>query len=94
MAEVTESAIRAVLDGVIDPERFELFSGTISLPFPAGNHKCVAVKVIDHYGDEIIQVYPVPPRPYSWLPYVYLAYLAIAVGVYGWRRRVAAARAA
>lgn len=39
-------------------------------------------------------LYPVPPRPYSWLPYVYLAYLAIAVGVYGWRRRVAAARAA
>jgi hypothetical protein len=27
------------LAGVVDPERFELFSGTVSLPFPAGKHK-------------------------------------------------------
>ena len=45
------------LDGVIDPERFELFSGTISLPFPAGNHKCVAVKVIDPRGNEVMRVH-------------------------------------
>ena len=45
------------LDGVIDPERFELFSGTISLPFPTGNHKCVVVKVIDPRGNEVVRVH-------------------------------------
>ena len=24
-------------------------------------------------------LYPVPPRPYSWLPYVYIVYMAVAV---------------
>ena len=46
------------LDGVIDPERFELFSGTVSLPFPAGKHQCVAVKVIDPRGNEVMCVHP------------------------------------
>ncbi len=46
------------LAGVVDPERFELFSGTVSLPFPAGKHKCVAVKVIDPRGNEVMRVHP------------------------------------
>lgn len=46
------------LASVIDPERFELFSGTLSLPFPAGKHKCVAVKVIDPRGNEVMRVHP------------------------------------
>jgi adenine-specific DNA-methyltransferase len=45
------------LDGVVDPERFEAFSGTISLPFPIGKHKCVAVKVIDPRGNEVMRVH-------------------------------------
>ena len=45
------------LDGVVDPERFELFSGTVSLPFPAGKHKSVAVKVIDPRGNEVMRVH-------------------------------------
>lgn len=45
------------LAGVVDPERFELFSGTISLPFPAGKHKCAAVKVIDPRGNEVMRVH-------------------------------------
>ena len=45
------------LAGVVDPERFELFSGTVSLPFPAGKHKCIAVKVIDPRGNEVMRVY-------------------------------------
>jgi adenine-specific DNA-methyltransferase len=45
------------LAGVVDPERFELFSGTISLPFPTGKHKCVAVKVIDPRGNEVMRVH-------------------------------------
>ena len=43
-------------DGPIDAERFEAFSGTTSLPFPKGKHKCVAVKVIDPRGNEVMAV--------------------------------------
>jgi adenine-specific DNA-methyltransferase len=45
------------LAGVVDPERFELFSGTVSLPFPAGKHKSAAVKVIDPRGNEVMRVH-------------------------------------
>jgi adenine-specific DNA-methyltransferase len=45
------------LGGVIDPDRFEALSGTISLPFPVGKHKRVAVKVIDPRGNEVMQVH-------------------------------------
>lgn len=41
-------------DGPIDAERFEAFSGTTSLPFPKGKHGCVAVKVIDPRGNEVM----------------------------------------
>ncbi len=44
------------LTGVVDPERFEALSGTRSLPFPAGKHRCVAVKVIDPRGNEVMAV--------------------------------------
>lgn len=44
------------LIGVVDPERFEALSGTRSLPFPAGKHRCVAVKVIDPRGNEVMAV--------------------------------------
>lgn len=47
------------LDGVVDPERFEVLSGTISLPFAAGTHKCVAVKVIDPRGNEVMCLHAV-----------------------------------
>ena len=43
-------------DGPIDSGRFEAFSGTTSLSFPAGKHKCVAVKVIDPRGNEVMAV--------------------------------------
>ena len=45
------------LKGVIDEESFETFSGTESLPFPAGQHACVAVKVIDPRGNEVMRVH-------------------------------------
>ncbi len=45
------------LKGVIDPESFEIFSGTVSLPFPVGKHKCAAVKVIDPRGNEVMHVH-------------------------------------
>lgn len=43
-------------DGPIDAERFEAFSGTTSLPSPKGQHACVAVKVIDPRGNEVMAV--------------------------------------
>lgn len=45
------------LGGVISEDAFEKLSGTVSLPFPAGKHKCVAVKVIDPRGNEVMQVH-------------------------------------
>lgn len=44
-------------DGPIDAERFEAFSSTTSLPFPAGKYKCAAVKVIDPRGNEVMSVH-------------------------------------
>jgi len=47
-------------DGPIDAERFEAFSGTTSLPFLKGKHKCVAVKVIDPRGNEVMALEKLP----------------------------------
>lgn len=43
--------------GAVDMERFEAFSGTVSLPFPPGKHKRVAIKVIDPRGNEVMKVH-------------------------------------
>jgi adenine-specific DNA-methyltransferase len=45
------------LSGNIDPEAFEAFSGTKSLPFHIGEHKRVAIKVIDPRGNEVMRVH-------------------------------------
>ncbi|MFB3815540.1 MAG: site-specific DNA-methyltransferase [Terriglobales bacterium] len=50
------------LDGVVDPDRFAALSGTVSLPFPAGKHKSVAVKVIDPRGNEVMSVHKLNSR--------------------------------
>jgi len=42
--------------GPIDAERFEAFSRTTSLPFPAGEHRRAAVKVIDPRANEVMHV--------------------------------------
>lgn len=44
------------LKGVIDEDRFERLSGTVSLPFLAGKYKRAAVKVIDPRGNEVMSV--------------------------------------
>ena len=44
------------LKSVVDPERFAAFSGTRSLPFKAGDHERIAVKVIDPRGNEVMRV--------------------------------------
>jgi adenine-specific DNA-methyltransferase len=45
------------LKGVIDSEAFDILSSTISMPFPAGKHKCVAVKIIDPRGNEVMRIH-------------------------------------
>jgi len=45
------------LKGVIDEDAFAQFAGTVSLPFPAGKHGKVAVKVIDPRGNEVLRVH-------------------------------------
>ena len=58
------SKIARALKGVIDPERFENFSGTASLPFPAGERQRVAVKVIDPRGNEVMRVHNLGEQSY------------------------------
>lgn len=45
------------LGKVIDAERFAALSGTESLPFPPGENRTVAVKVIDPRGNEVMRVH-------------------------------------
>lgn len=42
------------LKGVVDTEKMERFRSTLSLPFELGEHKKIAVKVIDQRGNEVI----------------------------------------
>jgi adenine-specific DNA-methyltransferase len=45
------------LKGTIDDGVFDKFSGTVSLPFPLGKNKRVAIKVIDPRGNEVMSVH-------------------------------------
>jgi len=53
------------LKGVVDEEAFAKFSGTTSLPFPAGKNRKVAVKVIDPRGNEVMRVHTLEGGSYS-----------------------------
>lgn len=41
-------------------DAFQNFSGTISVPFPAGKHRRIAVKVIDPRGNEVMAIRALP----------------------------------
>lgn len=56
--------IARALKGVIDADNFEKFSGTESFPFPVGDHACVAVKVIDPRGNEVMSVHNLGKQKY------------------------------
>lgn len=56
--------IARALKGVIDEDQFEKFSGTESFPFPVGEHACVAVKVIDPRGNEVMSVHNLRDQKY------------------------------
>jgi adenine-specific DNA-methyltransferase len=44
------------LKAEIDPERIEKYRGTISLPFEPGEHRRVAVKIVDDRGIESLRI--------------------------------------
>ncbi len=48
--------IANALKGKADPEAFARLAGTKSLPFEAGRHRRVAVKVIDPRGNEVMAI--------------------------------------
>jgi adenine-specific DNA-methyltransferase len=48
--------VAKALGSAADADVFEAFKGTISIPFPAGTHKRIAVKVIDPRGNEVMVV--------------------------------------
>ena len=48
--------IAKALGGSADAEAFNAFKGTTSLPFKAGKHQRIAVKVIDPRGNEVMTV--------------------------------------
>jgi hypothetical protein len=60
MADETEGWAKLArnLKAEIDPDLIEAYRGTISLPFQPGEHKRVAVKVIDDRGIESLKVVP------------------------------------
>jgi adenine-specific DNA-methyltransferase len=45
------------LGATLDTEAFARLSGTVSLPFPVGSHKRIAIKVIDPRGNEVMRVH-------------------------------------
>ncbi|WP_269431619.1 DUF559 domain-containing protein [Chthonomonas calidirosea] len=48
--------LQRALKAQIDAEAFEKMQGTISFPFQPGEHKRIAVKVIDFRGNEVVRV--------------------------------------
>src|ERR1017187_7047458 len=51
--------LKAALKADIDPVAWETLYQTKSRPFPRPEKGKIAVKVINHYGDEVLQVYEV-----------------------------------
>lgn len=48
--------LQRALKGTLEEEAFDKLTRTESLPFPTGEHKRAAVKVIDQRGDEVMKV--------------------------------------
>jgi adenine-specific DNA-methyltransferase len=48
----------------IDAEAFEQMRGTVSFPFQPGQHRRIAVKVIDFRGNEVVRVIPLNAEQY------------------------------
>lgn len=53
--------LRRALRADIDEDAWTSLYSTVSRPFPVPDTGKIAVKVINHYGDEVLQVYEVDP---------------------------------
>jgi adenine-specific DNA-methyltransferase len=51
--------LRRALRADIDEAAWSSLNSTVSRPFPVPESGCIAIKVINHYGDEILKVYGV-----------------------------------
>jgi adenine-specific DNA-methyltransferase len=49
--------LKRALRAEVDEGSWAAFYRTVSLPFPAPESGKIAVKVINHYGDEVLKVY-------------------------------------
>lgn len=52
-------SLQRALKAEIDPDAWATLYSTVSRPFPRPSTGKIAIKVINHYGDEIVQVYEV-----------------------------------
>ena len=52
--------LRRALRADVDEDAWASLYSTVSRPFPAPETGKIAIKVINHYGDEVLQVYEVP----------------------------------
>lgn len=50
--------IAKALKGHVETDAFERFNGTLSVPFEAGEHNRIAIKVIDPRGNEVMAIHP------------------------------------
>ncbi|WP_210240368.1 hypothetical protein [Amaricoccus solimangrovi] len=58
-ADIPYKAIRTTLKAEIDEEAWESLKATVSRPFPRPRSGRIAVKVINHLGDEVMKVFGV-----------------------------------
>ena len=58
-AEVPYKALRTTLKGEIDEDAWQSLKRTVSRPFPRPRSGRIAVKVINHLGDEVMKVFGV-----------------------------------
>jgi adenine-specific DNA-methyltransferase len=52
-------ALKTTLKAEIDEEAWESLRSAVSRPFPKPKSGRIAVKVINHLGDEVMKVFPV-----------------------------------
>jgi adenine-specific DNA-methyltransferase len=56
--------LQRALKAEINAEAFERMRGTVSFPFEPGQHRRIAVKVIDFRGNEVVRVIPLNAEQY------------------------------
>ena len=55
-------SLKTTLKAEIDPDAWATLNSDTSHPFPRPSTGAIAVKVINHLGDEVMKVFRVPAR--------------------------------